>query len=651
MPNKAINNENRCLIPVVLEKAWSKLAATHCVDNALLRHEIASSWKRCLASNIDPSKAITATNIQNFIEQDKKAARLLAASHTHIQQLYDTIKGHGYVIILTDAQGIILTVLGDKKVMNFAESVYLIPGANCSENAIGTNSLGTCLIQKKPIQIFSHEHYCQYYHDWSCSCAPIPDRQGNLLGTLDISNIDNKIHSPVQLNLVKMTAKAIGMEWDFHALQEDIREKYYYFTMAIESVSDSLIFLDNQNNISHINNNALQLLGDTETSYIGRNIHSLVKEREKIKLVLSEKQPWASLHFQTPRGLTAVSLSVNPVKDKDLKQIGAICCLKEKTKNPNNKNVARYHFDNFICADPRMQSVLQQARKVAATESSILIEGESGTGKEILAQAVHNNSPRHQKPFVAINCAALPLELIQSELFGYEEGAFTGAKRGGKIGKFELAQGGTLFLDEIGDMPLPAQANLLRALQEKCITRLGGQMPVPVDVRIIAATNKDLPREIAQERFRSDLYYRLAGERLHVLPLRDRKEDIWPIIFHIVKTKSSPPQTAATLQFTHQVKALLEMHAWPGNVRELENVVMFFVNRLHGNLVTIDDLPPELQPQAPVDDTLALKQVEQSTILATVAKHGHNMTASAKALGISRTTLYRKMRQLERATG
>ena len=154
MPNKAINNENKCLIPVVLEKAWSKLAATHCVDNALLRHEIASSWKRCLASNIDPSKAITATNIKNFIEQDKKAVRLLAASHTHIQQLYDTIKGHGYVIILTDAQGIILTVLGDKKVMNFAESVYLIPGANCSENAIGTNSLGTCLIQKNPSRFF-----------------------------------------------------------------------------------------------------------------------------------------------------------------------------------------------------------------------------------------------------------------------------------------------------------------------------------------------------------------------------------------------------------------------------------------------------------------------------------------------------------------
>lgn len=651
MPNKAINTKNKCLIPIVLEKAWYKLAETQCVDNALLRHEVASSWKRCLASNIDPSKAITATNIKNFIEQDKKSAMLLAASHAHVQQLYDTIRGHGYIIILTDAQGIILTVLGDNKVMNFAESVYLIPGANCSEDAIGTNSLGTCLVQKKPIQIFSHEHYCQYYHDWSCSCAPILDRQGNLLGSLDISNIDNKIHSPVQLNLVRMTAKAIGMEWDFHALQEDIREKYYYFNMAIDSVSDSLIFLDNQNNISHINKNALQLLGDTETSYIGQNIHALVKEREKIKQVLAEKQPWASLHFQTPRGLTAVSISANPVKDKDLKQIGTICSIKEKAKNSNNKNIARYSFDNFICVNTRMQSVLQQARKVAATESSILIEGESGTGKEILAQAVHNSSPRRQEPFVAINCAALPLELIQSELFGYEEGAFTGAKRGGKIGKFELAQGGTLFLDEIGDMPLPAQANLLRALQEKCITRLGGQMPVAVDVRIIAATNKDLLREIAQERFRSDLYYRLAGERLHVPPLRERKEDIWPIIYHIVKTKPSPTPTTTALQFTHQVKALLEMHTWPGNVRELENVVMFFLNRLHDHTVTIDDLPPELQPQAPMDDTMALKQVEHSTILATVAKHGHNMTASAKALGISRTTLYRKMRQLERATG
>ncbi len=287
---------------------------------------------------------------------------LLAASHAHVQQLYDTIRGHGYIIILTDAQGIILTVLGDNKVMNFAESVYLIPGANCSEDAIGTNSLGTCLVQKKPIQIFSHEHYCQYYHDWSCSCAPILDRQGNLLGSLDISNIDNKIHSPVQLNLVRMTAKAIGMEWDFHALQEDIREKYYYFNMAIDSVSDSLIFLDNQNNISHINKNALQLLGDTETSYIGQNIHALVKEREKIKQVLAEKQPWASLHFQTPRGLTAVSISANPVKDRDLKQIGTICSIKEKQKFQTIKT-CRYSFDNFICVNTRMQSVLQQGAR------------------------------------------------------------------------------------------------------------------------------------------------------------------------------------------------------------------------------------------------------------------------------------------------
>lgn len=651
MQQKTIKNKDKYQTPVILEEAWSKLASKHCVDNSLLRREIALSWERCLASNIDPIKTITAGIKDDFIEQDKKANMLLSASRTHVQQLYDTIKGNGYVIILTDAQGILLTIIGDKKVLNFAESVCLLPGANCSEDSIGTNSLGTCLIQKQPIQIFSHEHYCQYYHDWSCSSAPILDRSGNLLGTLDISNIDDKQHSIVMLNLVTMTAKSIGMEWDFRILQEDVREKYFYFNTAIESVSDSLIFLDGQNNISHINKNALKLLGKSRANCIGKNITSLVQEHEKIHQALAGGHPWTNIHLRTPHGLSAVSISVNPVNNKASEHIGIICAIKEKNKNPTNPNIARYTFDHFICANARMQALLEQARKVAATESSVLIEGESGTGKEILAQAVHNGGARRQKPFVAINCAALPLELIQSELFGYEEGAFTGAKRGGKVGKFELAHGGTLFLDEIGDMPVPAQANLLRALQEKCITRLGGQTPVPVDVRVIAATNKDLHREIAQARFRSDLYYRLAGERLHVSPLRERKEDIWPIIAHIVRTKQSHPVDADTLQFTHQVKAILEMHAWPGNVRELENVVLFFINRMRDNIVTVEDLPLELQPQEETAAVVDLKQVEQSTILSTVAKHGHNMTASAKALGISRTTLYRKMRQLQRAVG
>lgn len=640
--------QNKYVMPGVLEDAWNKLASKNYVDNSLLRQDVAVSWKRCLDYSVDPVKIGGGSIVKDIIEQDIKARMLSIVSGHHIQQLYDTVKGNGYVIILTDANGIILNVIGDKGILNFAESLNLVPGANCSEDAIGTNSMGTCVILKRPLQIFSHEHYCQYYHDWSCSSAPILDCCGNLIGTLDISNTDNKPHPLLLHDLVKMTARTIGMNWDLRALQDDVKDKYYYFNVAIDSVPDSLIFLDNQNNISHINKNALKILGDTAISYIGKNIQVIVPEHDKIKQALADGQAWTNLHFNTPQGLTSASVRINPVKNICLKQIGAICSIKEKCQNSNNRNVTRYTFDDFVCTNTKMQSLVQHARKISATDVSILIQGESGTGKEILAQAVHNNSARCYKPFVAVNCAALPTELIQSELFGYEEGSFTGAKRGGKAGKFELAQGGTLFLDEIGDMPLAAQANLLRVLQEKYITRLGGQAPVPVDVRIIAATNKNLPQEIEQLRFRADLFYRLASERLHVPPLRERKEDIWPIIWYILK-KHLPKTAIDALHFAHQVKAIMEMHEWPGNVRELENVVLFFLNTMHDSIVTVNDLPTDLQPQVDTADVVDLKHMEQYTIKSTLAKHGNNISTSAKALGISRNTLYRKIKRFQRA--
>uniref|UniRef100_I2Q006 Transcriptional activator of acetoin/glycerol metabolism n=1 Tax=Desulfovibrio sp. U5L TaxID=596152 RepID=I2Q006_9BACT len=639
--------KHKYVTPMILEEAWNKLASNNYVDDSLLRQDVAISWKRCLDYSVNPIKIDDCSIVIDFIESDKKTRTLSVASDHHIQQLYDAVKGNGYVIILTDANGIILNIIGDKKVLNFAESLKLVPGANCSEDAIGTNSMGTCVILKRPLQIFSHEHYCQYYHDWSCSSAPILDCCGNLVGTLDISNTDNKPHPHLLHDLVKMTARAIGMNWDLCALQDDAKNKYYYFNAAIDSVPDSLIFLDNQNNISHINKNALKILGNAAINYIGQGIQVIAPEHEKIKQALADGQAWTNLHFNTPQGLTSASVRINPIKNICLKQIGAICSIKEKGQNLNNRNVTRYTFDDFVCTNTKMQSLLQHARKISATDVSILIQGESGTGKEILAQAVHNNSARCYKPFVAVNCAALPTELIQSELFGYEEGSFTGAKRGGKAGKFELAQGGTLFLDEIGDMPLAAQANLLRVLQEKYITRLGGQAPVPVDVRIIAATNKNLPQEIEQLRFRADLFYRLASERLHVPPLRERKEDIWPIIWYILK-KHLPKTAIDALHFAHQVKAIMEMHEWPGNVRELENVVLFFLNTMHDSIVTVNDLPTDLQPQIDTADAVDLKQMEQHTIKSTLAKHGNNISTSAKALGISRNTLYRKIKRFQR---
>jgi transcriptional regulator with PAS, ATPase and Fis domain len=290
-----------------------------------------------------------------------------------------------------------------------------------------------------------------------------------------------------------------------------------------------------------------------------------------------------------------------------------------------------------------MERLVREAQKIAATDNNVLIQGESGTGKEILAQAIHNGSSRRNAPFVAVNCAALPTELIQSELFGYEEGTFTGAKRGGKAGTFELGNEGTIFLDEIGDMPLDAQANLLRVVQEKSIVRVGGSRPIPLNIRVVAATNKVLPKEIEAGRFRLDLFYRLAVMHLAIPPLRERKEDLWPLVESLVR-KQQP--ALEDLRFAPQVRTLFEGYDWPGNVRELENVLVNILSRISGGCVTADDLPELFfAAQGSRENVDLLKDTEQKMIVAALAQCNNNVSKAAKVLGISRATLYRKLKK------
>ncbi len=289
---------------------------------------------------------------------------------------------------------------------------------------------------------------------------------------------------------------------------------------------------------------------------------------------------------------------------------------------------------------------MRNAKNISFKDTTILIQGESGTGKEIIAQAIHNYSPRLNRPFIAVNCAALPKDLIQSELFGYEEGTFTGAKKGGKAGKFELANGGTIFLDEIGDMPLTVQTNLLRVLQEKYIVRVGGSRIIPLDVRIIAATNKNLLKEVENGRFRNDLYYRLAVFVLNIPPLRERKEDLEVLLQHFIRKHASSQGTAESIIISPQVRRIILAYDWPGNVRELENTVIYFLNSMKGSTVTVNDLPPALKAGADVAVNLkTLEELEKQNIIQTLKQCNRNITLAAASLGITRATLYRKIKK------
>jgi len=301
-----------------------------------------------------------------------------------------------------------------------------------------------------------------------------------------------------------------------------------------------------------------------------------------------------------------------------------------------------------------MQRVIEYAKIVANSPSTILIDGESGTGKELLAQSIHNYSNRRNAGFVAVNCGALPETLIESELFGYDSGAFTGASKGGKPGKFELANGGTLFLDEVGEMPLDMQVKLLRVIQEGVITRVGGTKNIPVDVRIIAATNKDLKEEIKEGRFRLDLYYRLSVIPLRLPSLRERKEDIPMLINYFLHSKALKLNKDVP-EISPEVYRFLLSYSWPGNVRELENFIEKTVN-LNGNIVwdvtkdQVKNLPevgttPHRGSSSSKVTLTTLDEMEKRMIKEAIKELNSNISQVAKTLGISRNTLYLKMKK------
>ena len=347
--------------------------------------------------------------------------------------------------------------------------------------------------------------------------------------------------------------------------------------------------------------------------------------------------------------------------------------VKETESEKNRKFVTRYNFEDIRGHSPAILALKEQARKIAKSDSTVLIRGESGTGKEVLAQSIHRNSDRKNGPFVAINCAAIPDTLLESELFGYEDGAFTGAKKGGKPGRFELALNGTLFLDEIGDMPQYLQAKLLRVLQERRMERVGGSESIPVDVRLIAATHKDLDAMIVSGQFREDLFYRLNVIPLFVPPLRHRKEDLYDLIQFYLKWFGDRLGKEPKRFSTQAMKCFMDYH-WPGNIRELENTLEYIVNLEIGDLVTISSLPATIRGNQANDEILTvplqhyasipssienqgiategvLEQTEEQLIIEAVRRFGKSTEGKRKAaefLGISVATLYRRLQRINR---
>ncbi|NLV17109.1 MAG: sigma 54-interacting transcriptional regulator [Syntrophomonadaceae bacterium] len=632
----------------------SKWKALH--KNPVLRDKLPSyikdSWERSIQCRIDPGMRENPYIVQgqDLIKAQKTSQFLIEVALPVMKNLYEFVAGTGFVVTLADANLCVLKVIGDSESQAWAEQARLVEGSLWSENLVGTNAGGLAFDLARPVSVIGHEHFCLFSHVSASSSAPII-HQGRIIGGLAMVAPFERVSNHT-LGMVVASVKHIE---SIMVLKRNTQ----YTQLLIDSISEGVMAVDTNGTITYLNQAAARTFGLTEDLGSGRNVYDVLgnypDNHNFINTITQGRHVVDETHIIN-LGHTSIKCNItcNPLNTPDPSGQGTVVLIRESQRmNRLVRNwigmEAKMTFDDIIGSNDKFQKVIHTAQSASASVSNVLLLGESGTGKDIIAQAMHNASSRSRSPFLAINCAAIPRELIASELFGYEEGAFTGAKKGGNIGKFELADQGTLFLDEIGDMPLDLQASLLRVIEEKNVLRLGGNKLIPVDVRIVTATNKDLEAEMNRGRFRRDLYYRLGVIRIHIPPLRERPEDISlltkELSGQICDRCNKPRMTIAP----EVLKAFLA-YEWPGNVREMQNVLEGAVQMAQGTEISLDLIRDHFSPTVKelavdAEHTNDIAWVEKQMIVQYLKKYQQNKTRTAQALGISRQTLYRRLQE------
>lgn len=619
---------------------------------------IRRSHQRCDAMKIGRSRIYSKCILEGgaLFEKLSDHQLLIGTAEPFMHQLYSFVKGTEFFALLTDSEGCILSIIGDETILSEAFSYKMMPGAYMDEGSIGTNAMGTALAEEMPVQISGDEHYIEAYHKWTCSASPIRDTSGNIIGVLDLTGYCELVH-PHTLGMVVAAAKAIERMLQVQEYNHALEMAKLYNETIIDSISAGILTAGLDGTIKTVNHYAPELFGYTTSEIRGMKAWQLFDGWNQVLSASSAHRTLAEeeVMVNSRKNKLMLTLSTYPIisSQKDLMDIVMVFKDVKKVRKLANRIMGRkaiYTFDKIIGENKQFKRGVEFAKKVADSRSGILIQGESGTGKELFAQAIHNHSSRREEAFVAMNCGAIPKTLIEAELFGYEEGAFTGAKTSGNPGKFEIADGGTLFLDEIGEMPLDMQTRLLRVLEEGTISRVGSNKACVVDVRIIAATNKNLQEEVSKGNFRKDLYYRLNVLPILLPPLRQRKDDL-PLLIDYFTQRLSKRLNKKPLMLTEPQLAGLMAYDWPGNVRELENFIELM---MHTEAVPAEfhheQLPhpamaaPALVPSAPgPSEDLPLAEIQRRHILQVLNKYNGNISLSAKALGIARNTLYRNL--------
>ncbi|MGM0904487.1 MAG: sigma-54-dependent Fis family transcriptional regulator [Bacillota bacterium] len=604
-----------------------------------VREVILQSWNRSKEyEDLNPMIQGSVKNISDEELKIRKENEVFQLIQPVLKQAGQELSNENHVLLYCDRDGTILESSGDLRVArNIGSSVNANNGAQWSERWAGTNAIGTSMILKQPVQIFSSEHFAYNCHEWACSSAPILDPlTKELLGIINLSTTSDSFHSLTMMKTIGLANQIERLLFHNYYQAREIIQNIYI--EAISKWKNQIVILCNSTG------EIIRINDDAHADELTALMRLTVKNNE-----LPMKKEWEE----------EVTLHNSPYRARYKKIywydrfIGFISILEKKSRNgpsPTSHNhYAKYSFQSLVGQSDAFKCSIHLARVAASSDSNVLITGESGTGKELVASAIHKASNRSEHPFIALNCAAIPKDLLPSELFGYVGGAFTGANPKGSIGKFELANKGTLFLDELGDMPLELQVQLLRVIQEQEITRIGDKARIPIDVRVIAATNKNLIEEIQKANFRKDLYYRLNVIQIELPSLRDRAEDI-PLLVNNFIQKLSLKKHHGPNDVTAEAMEILRKYAWPGNIRELENVIEYAVNFSTNGIITPEDLPKHLhtKPTLAIETTKTnpVNQVEVEWIVSVLKRVQMNVSKATKELNMSRSTIYRKLKNM-----
>lgn len=623
---------------------------------------IVRSWHRSLDDyHLDPARSALPRVLCGGSLRDHQdpMESLMQIAKGGVENLFHQVRDAGYVVLLNDAQGVTVDFQRNPALDRELRRSGLYLGSCWSESEEGTCAVGTCIVDRTPITVHQSEHFRTTNTKLTCSASPILDTDGTLLGVLDasaLSSPDDKRSQALVLQLVTATARMIE---NAHFLKKF--EDYWIVRLSsrrdfIEVITDGLIALNQQGHVIASNRNVQHEMQAVRNGLNGKNLEEIFDHRFEDLIAVNPAQsrkaiPLRALHSgkqyfaMTRFPCMHTAATAKPVRS-----------VSQRSQAPSTNLT----LEELAGNDPHMMRNVNIIQRIINKGLAIMLQGETGTGKEAFAKAIHIASNRSDCPFVALNCAAIPESLIESELFGYAEGAFTGARTKGMRGKIIQAHGGTLFLDEIGDMPLQLQTRLLRVLAEKEILPLGSEKPVRVDIQVICATHRNLLDLVVSGQFREDLYYRLNGMKLVLSPLRERTD--MASLIHTVLAKVALEAGHHDIAIGTDALSILLSYSWPGNLRQLSNTLRAALALNDTGHLEPDDISSDVQmaarsetprtmalpmpPQGRDPAEMPLQNDEYAVFLHALKQNRWNITQTANALGICRATLYRKMNKL-----